>query len=42
MREIRVPRFLLANAAFYLANHGIDVILIEANADCSLDLRAST
>lgn len=29
-------------AAFYLASSGIDVVLLEAGADCALDLRAST
>ena len=29
-------------AAFYLANAGIDVILLETGSDCALDLRAST
>jgi 3-(3-hydroxy-phenyl)propionate hydroxylase len=29
-------------AAFYLASEGIDVVLLEAGADCALDLRAST
>lgn len=29
-------------AATYLAKNGIDVVLLEANADCAQDLRAST
>jgi 3-(3-hydroxy-phenyl)propionate hydroxylase len=29
-------------AAYYLAEHGIDVIVIEAGPDCAQDLRAST
>ncbi|GAB5486908.1 MAG: NAD(P)/FAD-dependent oxidoreductase [Parasphingorhabdus sp.] len=29
-------------AAYYLANKGIDVILLESGSDCALDLRAST
>lgn len=29
-------------AAFLLASQGIDVVLVEAGADCALDLRAST
>lgn len=29
-------------AAYYLARHGIEVVLLEAGADCAQDLRAST
>jgi 3-(3-hydroxy-phenyl)propionate hydroxylase len=29
-------------AAYYLASQGVDVVLLEAGADCALDLRAST
>lgn len=29
-------------AAYYLARHGLDVVVIEAGADCAQDLRAST
>ena len=29
-------------AAYYLAKRGVDVILLEAGADCAIDLRAST
>lgn len=29
-------------AAYYLARHGIDVLVLEAGADCAQDLRAST
>ncbi|MDE1149959.1 MAG: NAD(P)/FAD-dependent oxidoreductase [Azospirillaceae bacterium] len=29
-------------AAYYLARHGIEVVLLEAGPDCAMDLRAST
>ena len=31
-----------AVAAYLLAQQGIEVVLVEAQADCALDLRAST
>ena len=48
MREIRTQVVVAGAgpvgsvAAYLLANQGIDVILLEAGADCALDLRAST